>query len=120
MMLSLQKTPVEFFGLPFDDEILHEARLHEILMACQEVLVGVGHGNVCEKHFDLLSKIPDEDNGKSFYMNLAMLPQKYQQMCFDKIVAMLNEKQVKGVEGFEHIKDHLLEGTCDVLENHDH
>lgn len=112
----MQKTPVEFFGLPFDDEILHDARFSDILVACKEVLQDIGRGEVYNDHFDLASKSSERDVQNSFFKALSRLPQEHQEKCFDKIVDMLEE----GGVGSEHIKEHLLKGARYILQIRDH
>ena len=41
LLVLLSKTPVEFFGLPFDDAILHEARKEFQIQAVLCCLSGV-------------------------------------------------------------------------------
>lgn len=110
-MLPSQNTPVEFFGLPFDDKTLHDARLrgsHGILTACSGVLQEIGKGDVYNNHLDLASKWHEAHVKKEFLMALSKLSPQDQQKCFDNIVDKLQE----GGPGLEHIKDRLIEGTC--------
>ena len=99
----LQKTPVEFFGLPFDDTILHEAPFEGsdgILTACKEVLQDIRQGHIYDHH--IVSKDPE-----SFLMALSRLDPEHKQRCFDKIVNTL----AKGGEGSNRVRDHLMEGV---------
>ena len=110
-MLSPQKTPVEFFGLPFDDQALRDASLmgrYGILTACNGVLQDIGKGEVYNEHLDLASKFSETEVMKKFLMTLSKLSPQDRQKCFDSIVDKLGE----GGLGLEHIKDRLVKGTC--------
>ena len=110
-MLPSQKTPVEFFGLPFGDETLHDAPLtgpYGILTACSGVLQEIGEGDVYNNPLDLASKCSEAYVKKNFLMALSKLSPQDQQKCFDNIVDKLEE----GGPVWEHIKDRLIEGTC--------
>ena len=110
-MVPSQKTPVEFFGLPFGDETLHDAPLagpYGILTACSGVLQDIGKGDVYNNHLHLASKCSEADVKKKFLMALSNLSPQDQQNCFDNIVDKLEE----GGPGLQHIKDRLIEGTC--------
>ena len=98
-----QKTPVEFFGVPLDDNsILHDAPFPEILAECRGVLEEMNKGSIWRSHVD---RNVDGQNRCSFYKALASLPPDDQQKCFEKIVECL-----QGSEGTKHIADHLLKG----------
>ena len=105
-MFPLQKTPVEFFGVPLDDSKLHDAPIPEILAACRGVLVEINRGDIYEDHFDLLSRSPNRETLTGFFTALARLPPVDQQKCFDTIVRTLRE----GGVGTEHIANHLSNG----------
>ena len=99
-----QKTPVEFFGLPFDDQTLHEARFTDgILAGCRGVLEEIGKRSIYDDH---LSITPSGKAMKSFFRELAKLSPGHQQMCFDQIVITLRRMG----EGVKHVKDHLVDG----------
>lgn len=99
-----QKTPVEFFGLPFDDKILQEARFTDgILAGCSGVLEEIGKKCIYDDH---LSITPSRGAMKSFFRELARLSPEHQKMCFDQIVFTLREMG----DGVKHVMDHLLEG----------
>lgn len=105
-MFSLsQKTPVEFFGLPFNDSTLHEARFDGILAACRGVLQDIGKEDIYKEHLELLSIRTETAVMTEFVTALSKLPQQDQQKCFDEIVGMLEESP-----GQRHISDHLLQG----------
>ena len=99
----LQKTPVDFFGVPLDDNsILHDAPLREVLAACSGVLEEINYGNIYRSHYE---RNNDGQTRCSFYKALASLPPDDQQKCFEKIVEFLQKS-----EGTKHIGDHLLKG----------
>ncbi|XP_015778642.1 PREDICTED: uncharacterized protein LOC107356554 [Acropora digitifera] len=101
------KTPVEFFGLPFDDVILHEAPFegpYGILTACIGVLRDIRQGRIYDYHKDLVSKRPEREVKKSFLMELSRLDLEHKQRCFNAIVNSLK----KGGEGLKRIRDHLI------------
>lgn len=112
--MSLQKTPVEFFGLPFDDAILLKAPLegpYGILTACEGVLHEIGQERIYDDHKKLISKLPEREVKKSFLMELSKLDPQDKQECFDKIVTTLRE----GGEYLKHIRDHLIEGVWNKI-----
>lgn len=95
---------MEFFGLPFDDKILHEARFTDgILAGCKGVLLKIGKECIYDDH---LSITPPREAMKSFFRELAKLSPEHQEMCFEEIVETLS----KMGEGVKHVKDHLLDG----------
>ena len=102
MYFHLQKIPVEFFGVPLDDRILHEAPLMDILAECRGVLEEINQWNIYQGHFERNS---DGHTRYSFYKALASLPPEDQQKCFDTIVGFL-----RGSGGLRHIADRLLKG----------
>ena len=98
-----QKTPVEFFGVPLDDNsILHDAPFPEILAECRGVLEEMNKGSIWRSHVD---RNANGQNRCSFYKALANLLPDDQQKCFEKIVECLQRS-----EGTKHIADHLLKG----------
>ena len=113
-LFFLQKTPVEFFGLPFEDAILHEAPFegsNGILTACNGVLHAIGHGRIYDDHKELISKSLEREVKKSFLMELSKLDPEHKQRCFDEIVSTLEE----GGEGLRHIRDRLIEGEWNEI-----
>ena len=99
-----QKTPVEFFGLPFDDQTLHEARFTDgILAGCRGVLEEIGKKSIYDDHLSITSP---REAMKSFFRELAKLSPEHQEMCFEEVVETLS----KMGEGVKHVKDHLLDG----------
>ena len=104
-----QKTPVEFFGLPFDDDIFRDAPFegpHGILTSCNGVLRDIGRERIYDDYLDLFSKSPEREVKEKFLMELSKLHPEYKQRCFDNIVSALE----KGVKGLGHIRDPLIEG----------
>ena len=111
---SLQKTPVEFFGLPFDDAILLKAPLegpYGILTACKGVLHQIGQERIYDDHKELISKPPGREVKKSFLKELSKLDPENKQRCFDEIVSALKE----GDEDLRHIRDNLIEGVWNKI-----
>ena len=103
-----QKTPVEFFGVPLDDNsILHDAPFPEILAECRGVLEEMNKGSIWRSHVD---RNVDGQNRCSFYKALASLPPDDQQKCFEKIVECLQRS-----EGTKHIGGHLLKGRSSFV-----
>ncbi|XP_015747896.1 PREDICTED: uncharacterized protein LOC107327669 isoform X3 [Acropora digitifera] len=113
-VLAADKTPVEFFGLPFDDETLHEAPFegsNGILTACNGVLHDIGRRDIYDDH--LRSKFPFErDALKSFLRELSKLDPEHKQRCFDEIVSTLE----KGGKGLKHIRDRLIKARDEINE----
>ena len=108
--LFFQKTPVEFFGLPFDDAILHEAPFegpYGILTACIGVLHDIGQGHIYNDHKDLASTRPEREVKKRFLMALSRLDLEHKQKCFNEIVSSLQ----KGGEDLKRIRGHLIKGV---------
>ena len=85
----LQNTPVEFFGVPLDDEILLQAPTEFVLAVCQ--------GAVTEETYDEhLSQLLSGSKGKSqvlksFFKVLAGLEMEDQEECFEAIVETLTQ-----------------------------
>ncbi|KAK2560327.1 Nephrocystin-3 [Acropora cervicornis] len=95
------KTPVEVFGLPFDDAILLKAPLegpYGILTACREVLHEIGQGRIYDHH-------KGSEDPKTFLMALSRLDPEHKEWCFDKIVSTL----AKSDEGPNSVvRNHLM------------
>ena len=103
---SSQKTPIEFFGLPFHDEILHCANLTGVdgmLTACSGVLQDIGKRRIYDDH---LSLPPTGETKESFFRELAKLAPEDQEKCFRRIVTTLDDSE----GDVEHVKNHLLNG----------
>ena len=106
---SLQKTPVEFFGLPFDDKIFRDVRCdgpHGILTSCNGVLRDICRERIYDDNMDLLSKQPQREVMEKFLMGISKLHPEYKERCFDNIVSALG----KGGQGLQHVRDRLIEG----------
>ena len=103
---SLQKTPVEFFGVPLDDAHLLDADVGYVLAACR----GFVSNELYQEHFTRLTsgnRTPSQVL-KSFLENFAELDSEHQDGCFDAIVKMHEEMNE---EGSVHVVKRLREGT---------
>ena len=110
----LQKTPVEFFGLPFDDATFHDAPFdgsYGILTSCNGVLHDIGQEHIYDVHKDLISKRSEREVKKSFLVELSKLDPGPKERCFVEIVSALG----KGGGGLEHIKRRLNEGVWNEI-----
>ena len=108
-IFRLQKTPVEFFGVPLDDTDLTDAPMMDILGACRGVLVEIKREEIYENY----KGSTDKAAVTGFFTALARLAPEEQQKCFDAIVNRL--KTMPGKEGMEHIVNRLLNGKCRYL-----
>ena len=92
--MYLQKTPVEFFGIPVNDEILSSPRPENVL--------GIGKQFVgSEVYDDLLSRFSkgnmnQKQTIKSFYEALAGLKIEIQDECFEALVEKLSDFNAYG------------------------
>ena len=104
---SLQKTPVEFFGVPLNDAHLLDADVGYVLAACR----GFVSDELYQGHFTRLTsgKQTRTQVLKSFLENLAGLDSKRQDDCFDAIVNILQETK----EGSMHVAKRLREGKVE-------
>ena len=103
---SLQKTPVEFFGVPLDDKHLLDADVGYVLAACR----GFVSSELYQKHFTRLTsgnRTPPQVL-KSFLENFAELDSEHQDGCFDAIVKMHKEMNEGGSA---HVVERLRKGT---------
>ena len=100
----LQKTPVEFFGVPLDDAHLLDADVGYVLAACR----GFVSDEVYQGHFTRFTSGNQTRTQvlKSFLENLAGLDSKSQDDCFDAIVNILKENK----DGSKHVAKRLREG----------
>ena len=104
---SLQKTPVEFFGVPLGDAHLLDADVGYVLAACRGIVsdeLYQGHFT----HFTSGNQAPTQVL-KSFLENLAGLDSKSQDDCFDAIVNILQENK-----GSMHVVKRLREGKVET------
>ena len=112
---SLQKTPVEFFGVPLNDAHLLDADAGYVLAACR----GFVSDELYQGHFTRLTSGNQTRTQvlKSFLENLAGLDSKSQDDCFNAIVNILKESK----DGSIHVAKRLREGkvenccTADIL-----
>ena len=103
---SLQKTPVEFFGVPLDDAHLLDADVGYVLAACR----GFVSDELYQGHFTRLTsgnRTPTQVL-KSFLENLAELDSEKQNGCFEAIVEM---HEYMNEDGSAHVVKRLREGT---------
>ena len=100
---SLQKTPVEFFGVPLYDAHLLDADVGYVLAACR----GIVSDELYQAHFTRLASGNQAPTQvlKSFLENIAGLDSKSQDDCFDAIVI-----QQETEEGSLHVAKRLREG----------
>ena len=103
---SLQKTPVEFFGVPLNDAHLLEADAGYVLGACRRFV----SDELYQVHFTRLTSGNQTPSQvlKSFLENLADFDPEQQDGCFDAIVKIhkkMNE------DGTAHVVKRLREGT---------
>ena len=103
---SLQKTPVEFFGVPLDDVHLLDADVGYVLAACR----GFVSNELYQRHFTRLTSGNQTPSQvlKSFLENFAELDSEHQDGCFDAIVKMHKEMNE---DGSAHVVKRLREGT---------
>ncbi|XP_068705826.1 uncharacterized protein [Montipora foliosa] len=110
-----QKTPVEFFGLPFSDTTFDDIPFdgqYGILTACEGVLQEIKREHIYDKYLKLKSEMGLRAAKESFLAELSKLPQEYKERCFDNIVSALGE----GGEGLEGIRYRLLEARAKIKE----
>ena len=103
-IFHLQKTPVEFFGVPLNDEILLQARASDVLGACRSFVTD----DVYEGHFHRLTNGNETEKQvlKSFFEVLAGLESADQEECFEAIVNTLR----RNIEGLTHVVERLQTG----------
>ena len=93
-IFSLQKTPVEFFGVPLNDADLLDADVGYVLAACR----GFVSDEVYQGHVSRLTSGHETPTQvlKSFFENLAKLDPKHQDGCFEAIVKVHKEMNEEG------------------------
>lgn len=105
-LFTLQKTPVEFFGVPLNDQTLSDADPNYVLSACRPFL---SH-DTYEEHFNHLNS--GNRTPKQALMSLlqvvAGLDPNTQDECFEAVVNALREASN---EGFLHVIERLQEGN---------
>ena len=104
-IFQLQKIPVEFFGVPVNDEILLQARADLVLAICKPFVTG----DIFEEHFLRLTNSieTNEQVLKSFFEVLAGLDSADQEGCFQAIV---NQLSGRALEEFTHVVERLQIG----------
>ena len=102
---SLQKTPVEFFGVPLNDAHLLDADVGCVLGACR----GFVSDELYQGHFTRLTSGNQTPTQvlKSFLENLARLDPEKQNGCFEAIMKVHKEMNE---EGSVHVVKRLQEG----------
>ena len=104
-IFQLQKIPVEFFGVPVNDEILLQARADLVLGICKPFVTD----EIYEGHFHrfINSIQTNKQVLKSFFEVLAGLGSEAQKECFEAIV---NQPSRGAEEGFVHVVERLETG----------
>ena len=104
-IFQLQKIPVEFFGVPVNDEILLQARADLVLGICKPFVTD----EVYEGHLHRLTNSIETNKQvlKSFFEVLAGLGSADQEKCFQDIV---NQLSTSTEEGFAHVVERLQTG----------
>lgn len=102
-IFQLQRIPVEFFGVPVNDEILLQARADLVLGICRPFVTD----EVYEGHLHRLTNGIETNKQvlKSFFEVLAGLDSADQEECFEAIVNQLSTE-----EGFAHVVERLQTG----------
>ena len=105
-LFTFQKTPVEFFGVPLNDQTLLDADPNYVLSACRPFL----SKDTYEEHFIHLNS--GYRTPKQVLMSLlqvvAGLDPNRQDDCFEAVVSALREASN---EGFSHVIERLQEGN---------
>ena len=105
-LFTLQKTPVEFFGVPLNDQTLLDADPNYVLSACRPFL----SKDTYEEHFIHLNsgyRTPKQAL-MSLLQVVAGLDPNRQDECFEAVVSALREASN---EGFLHVIERLQEGN---------
>ncbi|XP_022805167.1 uncharacterized protein LOC111342359 [Stylophora pistillata] len=107
---DLKKTPVEFFGIPVDDEILSNPQATDVLAIGRQFVAS----EVYEDLLDRLDKgnINERQATKSFYETLAGLKIEFQTECFEALVRNLSSHG-----GYQHVADRLKKGKDAVCKS---
>ena len=102
-IFQLQKIPVEFFGVPVNDEILLQARADLVLGICKPFVTD----EIYEGHFRRFTNSIETNQQvlKSFFEVLAGLGSAAQEECFEAIVNQLSRST-----GFTHVVERLQTG----------
>ena len=105
-LFTFQKTPVEFFGVPLNDQTLLDADPKYVLSACRPFLFN----DTYEEHFNHLNggyRTPKQAL-MSLLQVVAGLDPNSQDECFEAVVSALREASN---EGFLHVIERLQEGN---------
>ena len=105
-LFTFQKTPVEFFGVPLNDQTLSDADPNYVLSACRPFL---SH-DTYQEHFNPLNsrnKTPKQAL-RSLLQVVAGLDPNRQDECFEAVVSALREASN---EGFLHVIERLQKGN---------
>ena len=105
-LLTFQKTPVEFFGVPLNDQTLSDADPKYVLSACRPFL----SNDAYQEHFNHLNsgyRTPQQAL-RSLLRVVAGLDPNSQDECFEAVVSALREASN---EGFLHVIERLQEGN---------
>ena len=105
-LFTLQKAPVEFFGVPLNDQTLLDADPNYVLSACRPSL---SH-DTYEEHFIHLNsgcRTPKQAL-RSLLQVVAGLDPNSQDECFEAVVSALREASN---EGFLHVIERLQKGN---------
>ena len=105
-LFILQTTPVEFFGVPLNDQELLDADPRYVLGACKRFI----SPGTYEEHFTHLNsgyRTPKQVL-RSLLEVLAELDSKDQDECLEAIIHALREASE---EGFSHVIERLQKGT---------
>ena len=105
-LFTLQKTPVEFFGVPLNDQTLLDADPNYVLSACRPFL---SHDTYEElvNHLNSGYRAPKQAL-MSLLRFVAGLDPNSQDECFEAVVSALREASN---EGFLHVIERLQEGN---------
>ena len=105
-LLTFQKTPVEFFGVPLNDQTLLDADPNYVLSACRPFL----SNDAYQEHFNHLNsgnRTPQQAL-RSLLQVVAGLDPNSQDECFEAVVSALRGASN---EGFLHVIERLQEGN---------
>ena len=105
-LFTFQKTPVESFGVPLNDQTLLDADPNYVLSACRPFL----STDAYQEHFNHLNsgyRTPQQAL-MSLLQVVAGLDPNSQDECFEAVVSALREASN---EGFLHVIERLQEGN---------
>ncbi|XP_068705854.1 uncharacterized protein [Montipora foliosa] len=107
LIVDHQNTPVEFFGIPLNDEILLQAEAHIVLAACRSLVAE----EVYQEHYTHLSSgnRPRSQVLQNFFTYLAALSMEVQEECFEAIINITDATRLA------HVIQRLQEGREAVM-----